>query len=258
MIGGPIAIARSTSRPCCPPALDELAEHVRHEAFAAGRAVVGADEELGRGGSQAILEDEQVLPSRSQDRHHVVAGLTKGAGDREHGGRADAAGHAGNGAAEILGLSGHGDVGRVTQRAGHVRKRVAFAEGLRHLDRRLSDRLHDQSDRSLRPIHVRDRQRDPLGARVRPQHHELPGTVAPGHARRLDLEEGDVLAQGFLDTYFEQDLTSPGGRDTRPLHSMLGVLRRPAQMQMHQIGLAGNPPDARPDSTSEESVAGRP
>ena len=96
-------------------------------------------------------------------------------------------------------LAGNADVRRVAERAGDVREASPSVEGLGHLDRGLADRLDDEGDRSRLPVHVGDRQRDPLGARVGPHHDELARAVAPGHARRLDLEEADVFSQGLLD-----------------------------------------------------------
>ena len=136
---------------------------------------------------------------RAQDRDDFVARVAECARDREHRGGPDAAGDAGDRAPEILRPSRDRDVRRVAEGAGDVAEAVALRERVGHLERGLPDGLHDESDGALHPVGVRDGQRDAFGARMRPNHDELPGTVAFRHARRLDLVEGDVLAQRSLD-----------------------------------------------------------
>ena len=145
-------------------ALDRVLQHVGDEPLAPARSVVGADEELVRRGAEPVLEDEEVPAAGAQDRHDLVPGLAEGARDGEHRRRADPARDARDGSAEVLGLAGNADVRRVPERTGDVREGVAFVERLGHLDRGLADGLDDEGDRSGPPVHVRDRQRDPLGA----------------------------------------------------------------------------------------------
>ncbi len=147
-------------------------------------AVVGRDDQLVRYRGHLVLEDEEALGPRADDRDELVAGPLQGLRDRIDRRDADAAADADDGA-EVL------DLALASQRPDHVEDALTESVG-RHLLRRGADRLEDDRDEARLPVEVGDRQRDPLRVVVGAEDDELSRRHGVRDVGAIELPELDV------------------------------------------------------------------
>ncbi len=158
-------------RPCS----EHLGERIGDQSCSSGAAVVGAHDQFGER-SELVLEQHARAGARPDDGDHVGPELGESAGDREHHGCADTAGHTDRGAC--------GDqIGRAAEWADDVVDRITGCE--RHeICGALAHRLDDEIDRPGCRVAVGNRQRYALGARTEPHDDELTGLTHGSNTRR--------------------------------------------------------------------------
>ncbi len=133
----------------------DVLERLGDEPMAAVAAVVGADDDLA-GRPQLVLEDDPFAGATADHARDLDAASMELLGDRvDHRGP--------DPAADADGPALVDQVGRPSERPGHVADRVTGLEG-DEVDRARADGLDDQADRARDRVGVRDRQRDPLGS----------------------------------------------------------------------------------------------
>ena len=156
------------------------------EALDAGRAVVGADDQLIAHRAELFLPEHHALVAESDDADHVGAVARIGAGLRIDGGHAEAAADAQHflRAADVTG-NAHGADDR--EQAG------SDMAVLLHFARRLADGLDHQRDRALLGVEVGEREGNALPVFMLHHDDELPGLGGLGHRRMANLQlVGDV------------------------------------------------------------------
>ena len=167
--------------PSRPVAVDQLREALRDEALEAGRAVVGANFDVGAQRPQLVGQDQQVLAARAEDRSGLVAARGELAHQAEQRGRAEAAAHAADVAAGR-------NIDVPAQRARHVEDLVAGLERAHPLGSG-PDFLHHDGDRARLTVVVGDGDRNSLAAIAHAEHHELAGPRRCRDQRRVDAEK---------------------------------------------------------------------
>src|SRR6516225_5125988 len=147
-------------------ALQRLTDSLGDEPLEAGRAVVGAQDQLVATGAELVLPEDQVAAAKTENANDGGPALFMRARLRVD--RSDA-----EPAADAHDLFGLADVARDAHRPDHRVKPRATAALLLHLARGLAHRLDDQRDRAALTVEIGDGERDALAVRVGHNDDEL-------------------------------------------------------------------------------------
>ena len=162
--------------------LDLLLEEVRHQGLLAVGPVVGADDEVGAGGLELLLEDDEVLVAEAHDQVHVAPVVVELLGHGVGDGGAHAAADDGH-PLEALGLGGP------AQGAHEVLDVLALPLVVELLGGGAHE-LEDDGDGTARPVIGGDGQGDALAVFIHAEDDELAGLALAGHGGGLDFHQG--------------------------------------------------------------------
>ena len=177
-------------------------QRLGHKALVAVGAIVGHDGQVGTGGGEFLLQDDQILVAEAHDEIHLGTRLMQRLGLGIGNGHAQSAAdhrRAGN----ALGVAGF------AQGADKVQQRIALVQGIQLLGG-VAHLLEDDGHGTLFPVIPGNGQRHALALFVDAENNKLAGLRLAGNQRSLDFHQGNCIVQHTLFHNGKHGVTSFG------------------------------------------------
>ena len=174
---------------------DQVGQFGGNKSFAADTAVLGGDQQLIRQCRQLIGQDDVLAGSTANDGRHLVASSSQGLDQRIKDCGTDPAADAGHPPPVF-------NMGRLTQRTGHVTDAAALGNG-HDLARRGTDGLNEKRNGACSMIGITYGQGNTFSATVGPDNNKLARLACQSHARGQHHHFVEIGRQDLVADYFK-------------------------------------------------------